>query len=477
VTWDAPVERRRRTRRRALVASVILTIAWGTFAFGGVYRWAYAPLLVACPAIGLACLLPRRHGLPRATGRLALWLACLAAGVLLQLLPLPAGVLARVSPATDAFLKSYYLSYAVPAAASETAAQAWHPLSLAPASTWLALAFLCALGLLLVGLMRSLGPPHARAIVGGLIVLGVLVAVIGIAQKAMLGDDFRVRIYGFWQPLYRNSPFGPFANRNHFGGWMLMVLPLALGSFASALHHALGTIGAGWRNKVLWLGSERAGKAVMLAFACVVMAVAMVYAASRSGLACALFAVGAVAWLAVRARMARTARLVVGGAFTLLVASALVWAGSDVILHRFTLVPAEIGDRLGAWRDALHVIHDFPLAGIGLNAYGTASIQYQTVESAWQYTTAHNDYLQIAAEGGFLLGVPAALAIVALVRLMRRRWRQGDDDPTASWLRAGAFVSLATIALQSLVDFSLQIPANAVLFVVVAAIAVHRPLR
>ena len=463
-------------RRRALVAAVTLTIAWGTFAFGGVYPWAYAPLLVACPAIGLACLIPRRHGLPRVSGRLALWLACIAAGVLLQLLPLPASILARLSPATDAFLKSYDLSYAVPAAAAETAAQAWHPLSLAPASTWLALAFFCALALLLAGLMRSLGPSHVGIVVRALVVLGVIVALIGIAQKALgASEPSHMRIYGFWQTRYRNSPFGPFANRNHFAGWMLMVLPLALAYFASALHHALGTIGSGWRTRVLWLGSEPAGQAVTLAFAVVVMAVALVYSDSRSGLVCAMFAVAAVGWLAVRARMARSARIVVGGVFTLLVVSALAWAGSDVILHRFTLVPSQIGDRLGAWRDALRIIHDFPLAGIGLNAYGTASITYQTVESAWQYVTAHNDYLQLAAEGGLLLGVPTVLAIVALVRLMRRRWRQGDDDPTASWLRAGAFVSLAAIALQSLVDFSLQIPANAILFVVVAAIAVHRP--
>jgi O-antigen ligase len=316
-----------------------------------------------------------------------------------------------------------------------------------------------------------------RAVVNVLVALGIVIAVFGIAQKALVGDDFRVKIYGFWQPRYRNSPFGPFANRNHFAGWMLMVLPLALAYFASALHHALGTAGSGWRNKVLWLGSERAGQAVVLGFAVVVMAVSMVYSNSRSGLVCALPAVALIGWLAVRARIARSARILVGAVFMLLIASALVWAGSDVILHRFTVVPAEIGDRLGAWRDALHVVHDFPLTGIGLNAYGTASIEYQTVASAWQYTTAHNDYLQLAAEGGLLVGVPIVLAVVAFVRLMRRRWRQGDDDPTVSWLRAGAFVSLGAIALQALVDFSLQIPANAILFVVVAAIAVHRPTR
>jgi hypothetical protein len=44
-------------------------------------------------------------------------------------------------------------------------------------------------------------------------------------------------------------------------------------------------------------------------------------------------------------------------------------------------------------------------------------------------------------------------------------------------VRAGATVGLVAIAVQELVDFSLQIPGNAVLFVVLAAIALHRPSR
>ncbi len=492
MSWDAPARRRAASglhrspttdheslHHPALVASVTLTLAWATFAFGGVYPWAYTPLLVACAAIGVACLLGEKgpDGTSRPLFAVAVWLAVVAAGALLQLVPLPATVLARISPATDAYLRTYLLSYSVAAASSDAAGLPWHPLSLQPEATWLALAFLVALGVLLIGLLRSLGPSQVRAIVRALIAIGVVLSVVGIAQKALGGPDaYLVKIYGFWTPRYRGNPFGPFVNRNHFAGWMIMVLPLALAYFAAALHEALGRIGTGWRNKILWVGSDRAGQAVTLAFAVIVMAVALVYSDSRSGLACALFSVSAMAWLALRGRVRRTVKIAIASVFAALLASALFWAGSDVMLRRFTLVPAEIGDRVGAWRDAVTVIEHFPLAGVGLNAYGAASLQYQTVASAWQFETAHNDYLQLAAEGGVLLAVPALLAAIALVRLMRRRVREHGDDPVAGWLRAGAFVGLAAIALQSLVDFSLQIPANAVLFVVLAAIAVHRPV-
>ena len=38
------------------------------------------------------------------------------------------------------------------------------------------------------------------------------------------------KVYGFWTTQMGGSPFGPFVNKNHFAGWMLLALPLTLGS-------------------------------------------------------------------------------------------------------------------------------------------------------------------------------------------------------------------------------------------------------
>ena len=46
---------------------------------------------------------------------------------------------------------------------------------------------------------------------------------------------------------------------------------------------------------------------------------------------------------------------------------------------------------------------------------------------------------------------------------------------TSYWLRIGAVVGLVAIGHQSIVDFSLQIPGNAVLFAALCAVALHRP--
>src|SRR5262249_21250292 len=133
----------------------------------------------------------------------------------------------------------------------------------------------------------------------------------------------------------------------------------------------------------------------------------------------------------------------------------------------------ELGARRGAWADAMDIASRFPLVGTGLNTYGIAMVFYQRHELTKVFTTAHNDYLQLAAEGGVLLLIPAIAAAAAFVAAVRRRFIE-DTSLRAYWLRVGAVTSLTAIALQETVDFSLQMPGNAALFAVVCAIALHK---
>jgi O-antigen ligase len=114
------------------------------------------------------------------------------------------------------------------------------------------------------------------------------------------------------------------------------------------------------------------------------------------------------------------------------------------------------------------------VTGTGVGGYGTAMLVYQTAERHSIYEQAHNEYLQLLAEGGLLVGLPALALAIVLVRNIRHRLR-GSDDPQTAWIRAGALAGLAGIATQSLLDFSLQMPGNALMGVVLLAIAVHRP--
>jgi len=115
--------------------------------------------------------------------------------------------------------------------------------------------------------------------------------------------------------------------------------------------------------------------------------------------------------------------------------------------------------------------------GTGINTYQFANIVYQRHDTASFHSAAHNDYAQLAAEGGLLVVIPAAICLTQLVRVVRRRLREDRPSPAAYSLRVGAVASLAAIGLQETVDFSLQIPGNALLFAVVCGIALHAEAR
>jgi O-antigen ligase len=152
------------------------------------------------------------------------------------------------------------------------------------------------------------------------------------------------------------------------------------------------------------------------------------------------------------------------------------WAGVDAVSARFgSADPTTVNERLPIWRDTWNVIADFWLTGSGLNTYGVATLFYQTSAPGFHLREAHNDYLQLAAEGGLLLGVPIVCAIAMLARDIRRRF--ADSTGSSYWIRLGAVTGLIAIGVQSTVEFSLQMPGNAALCAVLAGIALHRDPR
>jgi putative inorganic carbon (hco3(-)) transporter len=292
----------------------------------------------------------------------------------------------------------------------------------------------------------------------------------------VLGDHAfaGMKIYGFWEPQYKvTTPFGPYVNKNHYAGWMVMALPLAIGYFLAMADAGLRSVRRGWRNRLLWLSSPHGGRLQLVGFGIVVMGAALTLTMSRSGIACFGVAAVVAGLVIARGEHSRAARAGLALALFVLLAVPLLWARVDVA-GRFTSGGVSIELRRQAWRDALTIVRDFPLVGTGLNTYGAATLKYQTAKTDLHFREAHNDYLQIAAEGGLLLAFPVAIAIVCCIRGIRERFASDTHDPLSYWLRFGASTGLLAIAIQSIVEFSLQLPGNAVLFVVLCAIALHR---
>ena len=100
---------------------------------------------------------------------------------------------------------------------------------------------------------------------------------------------------------------------------------------------------------------------------------------------------------------------------------------------------------------------------------------YQTASRPWMYAQTHNDYLQLLVEGGMLVLIPSLVVLWLVLATIRRRLAMDADQPLTWWIRIGAIAGLAGIAAQSVVEFSLQMPGNTALFVLLLALAMHRP--
>lgn len=91
------------------------------------------------------------------------------------------------------------------------------------------------------------------------------------------------RIYGL-VPIAAAPPFGPFINRNHFAGWMLMAIPVGLGLFIGLVARAMRGAGPTVRERVLWFSSPAANRVVLTGLAGLVTGISLVLTFSRSGI-------------------------------------------------------------------------------------------------------------------------------------------------------------------------------------------------
>jgi len=454
---------------------LLLLIAWGALAFGAVYDWAYTPLFWAAAAIGLLGLFAPGARVRRPLAWPIVIVAALIALVgFVQLIPLAPSTIATISPATDDFLRRYDVAYSL---ATATGAAAYrHPLSIDPRGTWLGLAAFGALTTLLVGAARGLGQRSTRTLASGLVFVGFVVAIAGIVQSGlyMHDPDPVRRIYGFWQTTNRNTyPFGPFVNRNHFAGWMLLALPIAIGYFVALVARGMRGAGPSVRERLLWFSSPDASRVVLVGLAVLVMGLSLVLTLSRSGTTCFMIALAVSGWFIIRRQAAGSKRRVAFAYIAAVGVGSLGWAGLDAVLDRFAKAPTDFWSRLEIWNDAWRIFLAFPWLGTGLNTFGTATVLYQSSQFESHHVEAHNDYVQLLSEGGLALAFLAAAAIFLVGREIGRRFQENADDTVSYWTRIGATTGLVAIALQDVVEFSLQIPGIAVLFAVAAAIAIR----
>jgi O-antigen ligase len=442
---------------------VVLLVIFTPLAFGTVEPWSISIMELA--AFGLFLLHAGTHGVPlpeKWPARAILLLFALLIGlVLLQLLPLPDGILGLVSPAALGVWRQF----------GSDPPGGFHTASLYPDATRrevLKLLAYAAVFFVVAGHFRTRA--RIMLLARTILFMGGFLAAVAIAQRL----TWNGRILWFYpveEALRSGSGiWGPYVNRNHFAGYLAMALPIGLGLLVHALPDALSQRGIPWSRRFgRFLASGSLAPCAGVFLLVLLMSACLLATLSRGGIAACAVSWLFFAWVAHRRRSLR------GKVFQLGLAAAAIVAvvalpSWDRIAPRFQdSEQTKPVSRLHLLEDAVGIARDFPLLGTGLGTFDQSYRRYQTRNPRLRFDHAHNDYAELATETGavgFLLaGGSAAIFVLALVR----GWRQRHGQ-LATCVGAGGMASCLALAVHSGVDFNLHIPANALLFAVIAGL-------
>lgn len=424
----------------------LLVLILSPLAFGSVEPWSLAlmEVLVLAAAMGLLSARRRRgelYDMPAILPLLLLW------GVMaFQLIPLPPLALKVLSPAAHRIYEG---------SVWRLAPGQWMPVALNLKAGMLELFRYTSyvfMYMLTVQLLSHKGRLKDTATV--IAAFAALLAFSSILQMSMAGDK------ALWvrELTGGGSPYGPYVNRNHYAGFMVGLLPVVVAMF---LYHRPTLRYSSLRERLAEiLRHKRTNEHVLVGFGSILIGVSVLLTRSRGGIISLCVSMAFMYYMLKRRDSGRAFLLVL---LMGLLIPAVEWFGWTHILDRFeVLLSPELGlanFRVEMWEGALGIIRDFPLLGAGQGAFMDIYRSYGVSPPGLVVDHAHNDYLEIMAEGGivaFVLFAWFVLSVMgACVKALKRR-----HERYSKYLAIGIMAGIVGRLTHGLLDFNHYIGAN-----------------
>ena len=290
----------------------------------------------------------------------------------------------------------------------------------------------------------------------------MLVIIAAYGAMALISLQTGDTVLGLTKTAYSGSATGPFVNRNSFATFLGFGALIALAQIGRRIvdqverHPHDGVVG---------------GNASAIILYTVVYALLMsviVATQSRMGIAASLAgSLVVVAVVATRTLKSRRVLLLVVAIGVLAALSGTVLFGEALFDRLFDIESSSVG-RSELYAQVLQLIGQRPLIGFGGGAFELAFplVHHEPVSPAFTWDKAHNTYLTLWSELGLVFGsLPILLAAFLAVRLVGSL-----RSKPATWMaQTIALGILVQVGMHSLVDFSLEIQANAFIFIAVLA--------
>lgn len=303
---------------------------------------------------------------------------------------------------------------------------------------------------------------YANAISLTLMGSAVLVTLYGWVMELSTHSCVALHFVKMERPNGAPCPFsGTFINSSNYADFASMASLICL----AYLHDHLLQRGesersarARWRSRLRTLTGIGAFYLTALLF----LLCSIVYSASRAGLAA--FAVGAITMTILPRAVQRERRAGFIGAtigVLLVISIALAIGGEGVLRRSLALFTDEESARTHLFTLTVDAISIHPWAGWGLGSFEPLYSAFQPASLYLQFDKAHNTYLENALDLGIPISLTLLLAIASpAIRCARGLYERRRDTQFA----AAAVGSSVLLAVHSIVDFGIQIPAIAVTY-------------
>lgn len=268
-------------------------------------------------------------------------------------------------------------------------------------------------------------------------------------------------LLGAFQLLILEEPHshGSFVNRNHFAGYLEMSASLGIGLVIARMSSP---------DEDRWLANLInlvTGPQARLRLILMIIVIGLVLSRSRGGniaFFSAILVSAGILIVMTRQLSRKTLLLLV----SFLVIDAFLigsYFGVDRVAERVqnTTLATESRDEVN--RYSLDMLRDHYLVGTGAGTYKYAFPGYRGEDISSHVTNAENEYLEFPIELGVIGTAPLLVILGAGIYGQVRRLLLEEDQFTRG-IAFGCLMGTVSLLFHSLVDFNLQIPSNALLF-------------
>lgn len=378
----------------------------------------------------------------------------------LQVIPLPIFLLRILSPkAINIF------------AALEGRVPAFHSISLVPFETFVfGCQFLVFSLFFLIMVNIKIGIRNIISLINTIILSSVIQVIFGFLKYIQGNRNFFLFFYSYEDTeKLRYRLTGTLGNSNHFAFYLEMILPLILSLFFLNTHF-FEKRGLPLREKFLALFNEKNNN-ILYFIAAILLGIGIFLTGSRGGVSIMILSIIVFSLFSIYVGIAAVVREKLKIIYMLILCGILL-IGLQETMGRLLKTNIEKENRFNTrWPGTIAMISDFPILGMGFGTYRYSYYLYDN-EGGNRWTThAHNDYLETLSDGG-IVGGALLLAVIGIIIISVYRLWWKRRHPEVRILGLGIIISLCAVVFHSFFDFSLRIPSNMFIFVLIQALGI-----